>query len=143
LETLSSKSHGKYGVLRIKVAQSSEEGDPDKINPLCYASLPIIFPPSPKWIFERHGPAHSKISLSRGKIQLQKIPPSELGYSIVVGKSPYGKVDLLLRARSLTLRQKMLNMDTDFLLDLIKLMNKREGERCVPYERRFSLQGPG
>jgi hypothetical protein len=41
------------------------------------------------------------------------------------------------------LRQKVLNMDTDFLLDLIKLMNKREGGRHVPYERRLSLQGPG
>jgi hypothetical protein len=34
-------------------------------------------------------------------------------------------------------------MDTDFLLDLIKLMNKREGGKHVPYERRLSLQGPG
>jgi hypothetical protein len=53
----------------------------------------------------------------------------------VVGKSPCGQVDLLLRARLLTLRQKVLNMDTDFLLDLIKLMNKREGGKHVPYER--------
>jgi hypothetical protein len=60
----------------------------------------------------------------------------------VVGKSPCGQVDLLLRARPLTLRQKVLNMDIDFLSDLIKLMNKREGGRCVPYERHFSLQGP-
>jgi hypothetical protein len=43
----------------------------------------------------------------------------------VVGKSPCRQVDLLLRARPLTLRQKVLNMDTDFLLDLIKPMNKR------------------
>jgi hypothetical protein len=34
-------------------------------------------------------------------------------------------------------------MDTEFLLDLIKLMKKREGGRCVPYERRLSLQGLG
>jgi hypothetical protein len=34
-------------------------------------------------------------------------------------------------------------MDTDFLLDLIKMMNKREGGKHVPYERRLSLQGPG
>jgi hypothetical protein len=61
----------------------------------------------------------------------------------VVGKSPCGQVDFLLRARLLTLRQKVLNMDTDFLLDLIKLMNKREGGKHVPYERRLSLQGPG
>jgi hypothetical protein len=39
--------------------------------------------------------------------------------------------------------QKVLNMDTDFLLDLNKLMNKREGGRCVPYERHLSLQGIG
>jgi hypothetical protein len=62
---------------------------------------------------------------------------------VVVGKSPCGQVDLLLRARLLTLRQKVLNMDTDFLLYLIKLMNKREGGKHVPYERRLSLQGPG
>jgi hypothetical protein len=62
---------------------------------------------------------------------------------LVVGKSPCGQVDFLLRARPLTLRQKVLNMDTDFLLDLIKLMNEREGGRYVPYERRLSLQGPG
>ena len=34
-------------------------------------------------------------------------------------------------------------MDTDFLLDLIKMMNKREGGKNVPYECRSSLQGPG
>jgi hypothetical protein len=61
----------------------------------------------------------------------------------VVRKSPCGQVDLLLRARPLTLRQKVLNMNTDFLLDLINLMNEREGGRCVPYERCLSLQGPG
>jgi hypothetical protein len=60
----------------------------------------------------------------------------------VVGKSLCGQVYLLLRARPLTLRQKVLNMDTEFLVDLIKLMNKREGGRYVPYERRLSLQGP-
>jgi hypothetical protein len=61
----------------------------------------------------------------------------------VVGKSPCGQVDLLLRARPLTLRHKVLHIDTEFLLDLIKMMNKREERRYVPYERRFSLQGPG
>ena len=61
----------------------------------------------------------------------------------VVGKSSYEQVDLLLRARLLTLRQKVLNMDTGFLLDIIKLMNEREGGRYVPYEHRLSLQGPG
>jgi hypothetical protein len=61
----------------------------------------------------------------------------------VVGKSPCGEVDLLLRARPLTLRQKVLNMESDFLLDLIKKMNEREGRRYVPYERHLSLQGPG
>ena len=61
----------------------------------------------------------------------------------VVGISPCGQVDLLLRARPLTLRQKVLNMDIDFLLDLIKLMNKREGGKHVPYKLRLSLQGPG
>ena len=34
-------------------------------------------------------------------------------------------------------------MDTDFLLYLIKLMNKREGGKHVPYEIHFSLQVPG
>jgi hypothetical protein len=67
--------------------------------------------------------------------------PVELPIS-VVGKSPCGQVDLLLRAILLTLRQKVLNMDTDFLLDIIKLMNKREGGKYVPYERHLSLQGP-
>ena len=57
----------------------------------------------------------------------------------VVGKYPRGQVDFLLRARPLTLRQKVLNMDTDFLLDLIKMMNKREGGNHVPYERHLSL----
>ena len=65
------------------------------------------------------------------------------GRMSVVGKYPCGQVDFLLRARPLTLRQKVLNMDTDFLLDQIKPMNKIEGGRCVPYERRLSLQGPG
>jgi hypothetical protein len=34
-------------------------------------------------------------------------------------------------------------MDTEFLLDLIKMLNKRERGRCVPYERHLSLQGLG
>jgi hypothetical protein len=34
-------------------------------------------------------------------------------------------------------------MDTGFLLDLIKRMNKREGGNHVPYEHHLSLQGPG
>jgi hypothetical protein len=34
-------------------------------------------------------------------------------------------------------------MDTEFLLDLTTLMNKREGGKHVPYERHLSLQGPG
>jgi hypothetical protein len=58
----------------------------------------------------------------------------------IVGKSPCGQVDSLLRARPLTLRQKVFNMDVDFLLDLIKLMDKREGGNHVPYERCLSLQ---
>jgi hypothetical protein len=60
----------------------------------------------------------------------------------IVGKSPCGQVDFLLRARLLTLRQKVLNMDTEFLLDIIKLMSKRGGKH-VPHERHLSLQGPG
>jgi hypothetical protein len=62
---------------------------------------------------------------------------------LVVRKSPYGQVDFLLRDRLLTLRKKVFNMDTDFPLDLIKLMNKREGGNHVPYELCLSLQGPG
>jgi hypothetical protein len=61
----------------------------------------------------------------------------------VVRKSPYGQVDFLLRSRLLTLRHKVLNMDIDLLLDLIKMMNKKEGGNHVPYERHLSLQGPG
>ena len=34
-------------------------------------------------------------------------------------------------------------MDTDFLLDLINIMNEREREIYVPYERRLSLQSLG
>jgi hypothetical protein len=34
-------------------------------------------------------------------------------------------------------------MDTDFLLDSIKLMKESGREIYVPYERRFSLQSPG
>jgi hypothetical protein len=50
----------------------------------------------------------------------------------VVGKSPCGQVDFLLRARPLTLRQKVLNMDTDFLLDLIKSdEQKRRRKVCT------------
>jgi hypothetical protein len=48
-----------------------------------------------------------------------------------------------LRDRPLTLRQKVLNMDTDFLLDIIKLTNKREGGKHVPYGHRLSLQALG
>jgi hypothetical protein len=61
----------------------------------------------------------------------------------VVGKSPCEQVVFLLRARPLTLRQKVINMDIEFLLDIIKLINKREGGRHVPYEHHLSLQGPG
>jgi hypothetical protein len=50
--------------------------------------------------------------------------PVELPIS-VVGISPCGQVDSLLRARPLTLRQKVLNMDTDFLLDIINMINKK------------------
>jgi hypothetical protein len=56
----------------------------------------------------------------------QMSSPMESPVSIVE-KPPCGQVDLLLRVRPLTLRQKVLNMDTDFLLYLIKLMNEREG----------------
>jgi hypothetical protein len=58
-------------------------------------------------------------------------------------KSPCGQVDSLEVPRLLIPRQKVLNMDTDFLLDLIELMNEREREIYVPHERRFSLQSPG
>ena len=51
----------------------------------------------------------------------------------VVGESPCGQVDSLLVSRLLRPRQKVLNMDTDFLLDPIKIMNEREGGRYVPY----------
>jgi hypothetical protein len=50
-------------------------------------------------------------------------------FGTVEGESPYGQVDSLLVSRLLRPRQKVINMDTDFLLDLIKLMNEREGER--------------
>jgi hypothetical protein len=63
--------------------------------------------------------------------------------SYVVGESPCRQVDSLLVSKLLRPRQKVLNMDTNFLLDLIKLMKEREGEIYVPYERRLSLQSPG
>jgi hypothetical protein len=50
-------------------------------------------------------------------------------YGYVVGESPYRQGDSLLVSRLLRPRQKFLNMDTDFLLDSIRLMNEREGER--------------
>ena len=68
------------------MAQSSREGDPDKIIPIRYAPLLVLLSPSPKGSFERHGPTHSIISLARGEIQLQKISSSELGYSILTQK---------------------------------------------------------
>ena len=61
----------------------------------------------------------------------------------VVGGSPCGQVDSLLVSKLLRPTQKVINMDTNFLLDLIKLMKEREGEIYVPYERRLSLQSPG
>jgi hypothetical protein len=61
----------------------------------------------------------------------------------IEGESPCGQVDSLLASRLLRPRQKVLNMEIDFLLDLIKLMNEREGERYVPYKQRLSLQSPG
>jgi hypothetical protein len=51
----------------------------------------------------------------------------------VEGESPYGQVDSLLVSRLLRPIQIVLNMDTDFLLDPIKLINEREGEIYVPY----------
>jgi hypothetical protein len=51
----------------------------------------------------------------------------------VEGESPCRQVDSLLASRLLRPRQKRLNMDTEFLLDIIKLMNEKEGERYVPY----------
>jgi hypothetical protein len=52
----------------------------------------------------------------------------------VEGESPSGQVDSLLVSKLIRPRQDVFNMDTDFLLDLIKLMKEREGERYVPYE---------
>jgi hypothetical protein len=63
-------------------------------------------------------------------------------YHSVVVESPCGQVDSLLVSRLLRPRQKVLNKDTDFHLDLNKIMNRREGKRCVPYERCVSLQSP-
>jgi hypothetical protein len=74
-----------------------------------------------------------------GKETNQSSSPMESPIS-VVGESPCRQVDSLLVSRLLRPRQKVLNMDIDFIFDLIKLMNEREGERYVPYERRFSLQ---
>ena len=54
-------------------------------------------------------------------------------YKVVVGESPCGQVDSLLVSKLLRPRQKVINMDTDFLLDLIKLIKEREGERYVAY----------
>jgi hypothetical protein len=58
-------------------------------------------------------------------------------------KSLCRQVDSLKVPRLLRPRQKVLNMDIDFLLHLMKLMNERERERYVPYERHLSLQSPG
>jgi hypothetical protein len=46
---------------------------------------------------------------------------------LVVGKSPRGQVDCLKEIDP-TLRQKVLNVDTDFLSNLYKLMHEKEGE---------------
>jgi hypothetical protein len=45
----------------------------------------------------------------------------------VVGKCPCGQVDCL-KELDPTLRQKVLNMDTDFLSNLYKLIHEKEGE---------------
>jgi hypothetical protein len=51
----------------------------------------------------------------------------------VVGESLCRQVDSLLVFGLLRPRQKVINMDTEFLLDPINLINEREGERYVPY----------
>jgi hypothetical protein len=79
---------------------------------------------------------------SRKRTSQSEKMASEEGLS-VEGESPCGQVDFLLASKLLRPRQKVLNMDTDFLLDLIKIMKEREGERYVPYERRLSLQSLG
>jgi hypothetical protein len=52
----------------------------------------------------------------------------------VEDKSPCKQADSLEVPKLLRPRQKVFNMDTDFLLDLTKLMNEREKGRYVPYE---------
>jgi hypothetical protein len=46
----------------------------------------------------------------------------------VVGKSPCGQVDCL-KELDPTLRQKVLNVDTDFLSNPYKLTHEKEGEQ--------------
>jgi hypothetical protein len=58
-------------------------------------------------------------------------------------KSSCEQMDSLEVPKVLRPRQKVFNMDIDFLLYLTKLMNERERGRYVPYERSLSLQSPG
>jgi hypothetical protein len=80
----------------------------------------------------------SKSRQDLGKETNQSSSPMESPI-FVVGESPCGQVDSLLVSKLIRPRQKVLNMETDFLLDLIEIMNEREGEIYVPYERRLSL----
>jgi hypothetical protein len=57
----------------------------------------------------------------------------------VVGESPCRQVDSLLVSRLLRPRQKVLNMDTDFLLDPIKLMNEKRRRKICTLLAMFVL----
>ena len=68
--------------------------------------------------------------LGRKKFKL----PSLVEFPIsVTGESSCGQADSLLVSRLLRPRQKVLNMDTDILLDIIKLIYEGEEEIYVPY----------
>ena len=56
-----------------------------------------------------------------------------------VGESPCKQVDSLLVSRILRPRQKVLNMDTNFLLDPINIMNKKRRRKICNSLETFVL----
>jgi hypothetical protein len=123
----------------LKIAKGMERsGRGIKVSSI---SLILYF----NFIFSTSIPPMLLSNASRVTLQILEIWEGHifLRLTFFVGESPCGQVDSLLVFRLLMPRQKVLNIDTDFLLDLIKLMNEREGEIYIPYERHLSLQSLG
>jgi len=73
--------------MRIKMAQSSKKVGLDQISPLVPPHVSLLYPASSKGSPKTLVVAHPQIFVARTKIQLQKIPPGELGYSHLAQKN--------------------------------------------------------